>query len=161
MYEKYPVHPGTGGLVMPRNTHAVLALSAALLAATSVGAQAQSQPKLPQGFMEAQGALSAAFQSLNITAASAWFADSAVVDFQGEVFTGKQMIVENWLPTALGGLHSLRFGESTFTVNGAEVTEATQHFAENEEGTQPGNHRIRWRKVGGQWRVLRLEVVPG
>jgi len=146
---------------MRRGSRAVMALTAALLAGASTGAQAQSQPKLPQGFMAAQGALSAAFQSLNATAASSWFADSAIVDFQGEIFTGKRMIVENWLPATLGGLHSLRFAESTYTVNGEEVTESTQHFAENEEGTQAGNHRVVWRKVGGQWRVLRLDVLPG
>jgi hypothetical protein len=136
----------------------MMALAAVLLHAWSTGAQAQTQPKLPQGFTEAQGALSAAFQALNASAASTWFADSAVVDFQGETFTGKRVIVENWLPSTLSGLHSLRFGESTFTVDGEDVTESTQHFAENAEGTQPGNHRVRWRKVGGNWRVIRLEV---
>jgi hypothetical protein len=147
---------------MRRGQRTVMVLVAAtLLAGAANDGQAQNQPQLPQGFSEAQSALEAALEALNATAAGAWFADNAVVDFGGEIYTGKQTIVGNWLPGVLSGLHSLRFGESTFAVTGEEVTESTQHFVENQEGTQTGNHRVLWRKIDGQWRVSRLDVFPG
>jgi ketosteroid isomerase-like protein len=137
---------------------------ALLLAPVAAGAQeTQDTTRLPAGLRTARAAFQGAYQGLDPAAAGDTFTDSAVVDFQGQLYTGKVAIVETFLPTSIQGLSSVRFGASTFTVSQDQVVENGTYFVVPEGAPeQAGAFRTTWRRqADGSWKISRLEVFAG
>jgi len=131
-------------------------VSAAFCLASSAAAAQSTRP--PAGVAEARSSLNAAFEARNAADAGKWFADSAVADFGGEIHRGRTAISETWLPDVLGGLLSLSIGESTFSTEGDDVIDTASHTVQTTEGPDQGTHRLRWRRMHGEWRVVLMEV---
>lgn len=138
----------------------LLFLLATVVVPTAATAQeTQDTMKLAAPLRTARAALSAAYTALNGQEASRSFSDSAVVDFQGQVFTGRPAVQE-WLSGALQGLSSIRFGTPSFTVAETEVTERTGYTVVTTDGTeQGGSTEATWRRqADGSWKIVRLTV---
>jgi ketosteroid isomerase-like protein len=139
----------------------VFALVLSLIAIpTAASAQeTQDTTKLAAPLRTARAELTAAYVGLNPQAAARFFSDSAVVDFQGQVITGKPGVTE-WLVGSLQGLSSLRFGSASFTVSETQVVERASYTVTTTDGTeQAGSSEATWRKqADGSWKVVRLVV---
>jgi hypothetical protein len=114
--------------------------------------------KLPAAMRTARAGLNSALSGLKGTAAMAFFADSAVAEFQGQVYSGKPA-VEAWLSQALAGVSALKFTAPTFTISANEIIETAPYTVATPEGEQPGTSTSIWRRsAGGKWLVTRLTV---
>lgn len=136
-------------------------LALALLAPAAASAQeTQDTTRLPAAVRTARATFQAAYRGLDPVAAAGTFADSAVVDFQGQLFSGRVAIVESFLPTSVQGLASIRFGPSSFTITDREVVENGSYFIVPEGGPeQGGSFRTTWRRMGdGAWKIVKLDV---
>jgi ketosteroid isomerase-like protein len=139
-------------------------IGALLLAPAALAAQeTQDTTRVPAGLRTARAAFQAAYRGLDPMAAADLFTDSAVVDFQGQIFSGKVAIVESFLPTSIQGLSSVRFGPSSYRIAEGEIVENGSYFVVPEGASeQAGGYRTTWRRqADGSWKVARLEVYPG
>jgi ketosteroid isomerase-like protein len=134
----------------------VLVVSPAAVAAQ----ETQDTTRLPTQLRSARGAFQSAYLALDPSAAGSLFTDSAVVDFQGQIFSGRVAIVETFLPQSTQGLAALRFGTSSFTISEGQIVENGNYFVVPEGGSeQAGSYRTTWRRQqDGGWKVARLEV---
>ena len=121
--------------------------------------ETQDTTKLEARLRAARAEISAAYSALDAARTVGHYADSAVVEFQGEVFNGKPAI-QAWLTDALAGLSALRFGPANFTIAPTEVVERTAYTVVLPDGTQQqGSSTATWRKQrDGSWKVVRLVV---
>jgi ketosteroid isomerase-like protein len=145
-----------------RRASVTLALTfLALLAAPGAMSAQETQDtmRLPAALRTARAGLTGAYTALNASAASQFYADSATVNFQGQVFTGRSAI-EAWLVDALQGLSAIRFAAPTFVVSENEVSERGGYTVALPDGTeQPGSAETVWRRQSdGSWKVMRLTV---
>ena len=130
------------------------------LAAHPVVTQAQATQdttKLPAAMRAARAQLNTALTGLKAADAAALFADSAVAEFQGQVFSGKPA-VQAWLTDALAGVSSLRFNNFRFTISENEIVESADYAVGTPDGEQPGSTETVWRLVNGAWKVVRLRA---
>ena len=140
------------------DTLVVLVALAAMAAPSSARAQeTQDTMKLAAPLRTARAALTAAYVALDARAAGRHFSDSAVVNFQGQVLSGRAA-VDGWLTNSLQGISSIRFGASTFTVAETEVTERSTYTVVVSDGaSQEGTTEATWkRQPDGSWKVIRL-----
>ena len=145
---------------MRRRLFMLIAATSIGLAAHPVGAQAQATPdttKLPAAMRAVRAQLNTALTGLRAADAAAFFADSAVAEFQGQVFTGKPA-VQAWLTDALAGVTSLRFNNFRFTISENEIIESADYTVGTPEGEQPGSTETVWRRINGGWKVVRLRA---
>src|SRR5687768_14659524 len=82
--------------------------------------------KLVAPFRAARAAINAAYIALDTRAVGRHFSDSAAVDFQGQVFSGRAA-VDAWLANSLQGVSALRFGPSTFMISENEVMDHSSY----------------------------------
>jgi ketosteroid isomerase-like protein len=138
-----------------------LALVLAVFAAPAVAIAQETQDtmKLAAPLRTARAGMNSAYTALDAQAAARFFSDSAVVNFQGEVITGRTA-VQSWLTNSLQGLSALRFGPSSFTVSETEVIErASYTVTTSDGGEQSGSSESTWRRQpDGSWKVVRLTV---
>jgi ketosteroid isomerase-like protein len=144
---------------------ALLPILVVVLAAVSpagVRAQAtQDTTRLPEALRETRAKFNDAITRRDAAAAAPCFAEDAVVNFGGEVYTGRESVVNNWLAPTLGALMSLRIGGATFTVAEDEVVETASHGVDAGDGSgeQAGSHVVHWKRMpDGSWLVAKLEV---
>jgi ketosteroid isomerase-like protein len=153
---KTPAHAPVARRLLP------VALALLLAAPAAAAAQAtQDSTGVPAAMRTARAAFLTAITGFDAAAAAAVFADSAVVDMQGEVISGKAAISQGWLPQMFASLTSIRFGASSYTVNDGEIIEAGTHYVVPSEGggEQPGRHSTTWRRMSdGSWKIARLAV---
>ena len=137
---------------------ALFALFAVAVPATVRAQETTDTAKLAAPLRSARAAFNKGLSSGDGAGASAIFSDSVVVDFQGQVFTGKDAAT-GWLTEALQGVSALKFAPPTFTVADAEVTERASYTVSTPNGDQSGTTETVWRKEkGGTWKVWRLRV---
>jgi len=132
-----------------------------LAAPAAAGAQeTQDTTRLPAGMRTARAAFQAAYVGLDPGSAAELFADSAVVDFQGQIFSGKSSIATSFLPSSVQGLSSVRFGTSSYRITDAEIVENGTYFVVPDGApAQSGAYRTTWRRMAdGSWKVARLEI---
>jgi len=148
--------------LMPAARPALLLFALALAAPSAVGAQETTDTmRLPAEMRSARAALNTAITSFDANAAGAVFADSAVVNFGGEIISGKPAIAQGWLPQMFQTVASIRFGASSYVINDSEIVETGNHYVVPAEGggEQPGTHITRWRRMpDGAWKVIGLDV---
>src|SRR5688500_2284865 len=145
---------------MQRRFFMLIAATFIGLAAGPVGTQAQATQdttRLPAEMRAVRAQLNTALTGLKAADAVAFFADSAVAEFQGQVFSGKPA-VQAWLTDALAGVTSLRFSNFRFTISENEIIESAEDTAGTPEGEQPGSTETVWRRVKGGWRVVRVRA---
>lgn len=136
-------------------------VGALLLAPVAAGAQeTQDTTQLPAGLRTMRATFQTAYQRLDPGSGADAFADSAVVDFQGQIFSGKVAIVESFLPSSIDGLSSVRFGPSSYRITQGEVIENGSYFVVPQGAPeQAGAYRTTWRQqADGSWKIARLEV---
>jgi ketosteroid isomerase-like protein len=128
-----------------------------LAAPVAVPAQeTQDTMKVAAALRAERAGLNKALTALNAKGSVAFFADDAIVDFQGQTFTGK-MEIEGWLTQAFSGLTSLKFGAPSFKIADAEVVETVQYTVGTPEGEQPGTTETIWRRGSdNKWKVVRM-----
>ena len=138
-----------------------LLFALALVAAPSAASAQETQDtmKLASPLRTARAEMTAAYVALNAQGAARHFSDSAVVDFQGQLISGKPGVIE-WLTGSLQGLSSIRFGSASFTVTETQVIERASYTVTIPDGTeQGGSTEATWRKqADGSWKVVRLTV---
>ena len=145
---------------MQRRLFMLIAATFIGLAADPGGTQAQATQdttKLPAPMRAVRAQLNTALTGLRAADAAAFFADSAVAEFQGQVFTGKPA-VQAWLTDALAGVTSLRFSNFRFTISENEIVESADYTVGTPEGEQPGSTETVWRRINGGWKVVRLRA---
>ena len=145
---------------MRRRLFMVIAATFIGLVAHPVGTQAQATQdttRLPAAMRAIRAQLNTALTGLKAADAVAFFADSAVAEFQGQVFSGKPA-VQAWLTDALAGVSSLRFSNFRFTISENEIIESADYTVGTPEGEQPGSTETVWRRVNGGWKVVRLRA---
>jgi ketosteroid isomerase-like protein len=139
-----------------------LLLPLLLAAPATAAAQAtQDSTKVPAALRTARAAFMSAIAGFDANAAGAAFADSAVVNMQGEVIAGKPAIAQGWLPQMFQTLASIRFGASSYEIADDQIVETGTHYVVPSEGggEQAGTHYTTWRRMrDGSWKVVRLEV---
>ena len=133
----------------------------ALLLALPAVARAQETSdttKLAAALRTVRASYSKALTSMDANAASATFADSVYVEFQGQAFAGKQAAT-GWLTEALQGVSGLRFSEPTFKISADEVVERTTYTVSTPGGDGQGATETTWKKQkDGSWKLARLIV---
>jgi ketosteroid isomerase-like protein len=145
-------------------TRRLLFLLFTLIVAAPANAAAQAtqdSTKVPAPLRTARASFLTAISGFDANGAGAHFADSAVVNMQGEVIAGKPAISQGWLPGMFQTLASIRFGGSSYTIAADEVMETGTHYVVPSEGggEQPGTHYATWRRMAdGSWKIVRLEV---
>jgi hypothetical protein len=145
---------------MRRRFFMLLAAMSIGLAAQPAGTSAQATQdttKLPAAMQAVRAQLNTALTGLKAADAAAFFADSALAEFQGQVFSGKPA-VQAWLTDALAGVTSLRFSNFRFTISENEIIENADYTVGTPEGEQPGSTETTWRLVNGSWKVVRLRA---
>jgi hypothetical protein len=90
----------------------VLLLFAAPLSAR---AQVTDSTKLPAPMRSARDSLNKALYALDATGSARFFADTAVVEFGGEIIRGRAG-VDAWLAGQFQALSAVRFSSSGFTI---------------------------------------------
>ena len=138
-----------------------------LIAATSIGLAAhpvetlaqstQDTTRLPAAMRAVRAQLNLAMAGLKAADAAAFFSDSVVADFQGQVFSGIPA-VEAWLTGVFAGVTSLRFSNFRFTISESEIIENVDYAAGTPDGEQPGSTETTWRLINGAWVVVRLRA---
>src|SRR5688572_4903804 len=95
-----------------------LLLFVALVAAPAAihAQETQDTMRLRAPLRTARAAMTAAYGALDARRAAGFFTDSAVVEFQGQVITGRPA-VDGWLSESLQGIGGIRFGSASFTVS--------------------------------------------
>jgi hypothetical protein len=130
-----------------------------LLLAAPVAVQAQDTQdtmKVAAALRAERAGLNKALTALNAKGSVPFFAETAIVDFQGQTFTGRAEI-EGWLTQAFSGLSSLKFGAASFKISDAEVIETVQYTVGTPEGEQPGTTETTWRRgADNKWQVVRM-----
>lgn len=151
-----PTHPAVGRRLP------FLALALLLAAPAAASAQAtQDTTKVPAAMRTARASFLTAISGFDAAGAGRAFADSAVVNMQGELISGKPAIAQGWLPQMFQTLASIRFGASSYTIDDGEILETGTHYVVPSEGggEQPGTHYATWRRMpDGSWKIVRLEV---
>ncbi len=158
----------TRGIAPLRRPARMLAALALLLVAGTARVQAQEvtdTTKLPAAMRSARAGLNKALEAKDGVAAGAFFADSVVVDFQGDLYTGRRTAVDTWLVPTLSSVSSLRFSAGTFMMENGDIIERAVHHVVPADGsgdTQEGTHIVRWKHMpDGSWKVIRLTVSEG
>lgn len=134
-----------------------------LLAALPFAAAAQESQdtaSLPEALRSVRTALAQAYGKLDGTASTAHFTDDAVVEFQGQVLSGKPA-VGGWFAQMFSSLSAVRIGSSTFVVGDGEVTERASYTVVMQSGEEgQGQSEMLWkRQADGSWKVARLIVL--
>ena len=133
-------------------------LGLAALPLTTQAQETQDTTKLAPELRTVRADWSNGVLNRDAGAAGAAFADSVVVQFQGEVFNGKSAAVA-WLIDALAGVTSIRFSPSTFVIASGEVVERTSYVVVMADGEAPGVTESTWRKMpDGSWKIVRFIV---
>ena len=130
------------------------------LAAQPVEAHAQATQdtaRLPAAMRAVRAQLNMAMTGLKAADAAAFFSDSVVAEFQGQVYSGRPA-VQAWLAGVLAGVTSLRFSNFRFTIAETEIIESVDYAAGTPDGEQPGSTETTWRLIDGAWRVVRLKA---
>jgi ketosteroid isomerase-like protein len=146
-----------------RHATAVATLTLLLLGSAATAQEVRDTTRLPVPMRAARAGFTTALTALDARAAGNHFSDDVVVDFAGDLFTGRQAVVEQWLLQTLGGLASIRFGEGVFTLSEAEITERSAYsvLPAGETQAQPGTYVATWKLLpGAGWRISRLAVIP-
>ena len=138
-----------------------------LIAATSIGLAAQpvetqaqttqDTTRLPAAMRAVRAQFNMAMTGLKAAGATAFFSDSVVAEFQGQVFSGRPA-VEAWLTGVFAGVTSLRFINFRFTISENEIIESVEYAAGTPDGEQPGSTETTWRLINGAWKVVRLKA---
>ena len=140
--------------------HAVAALVLVAAAPTTLDAQeTQDTMKLSAPMREARAALSAGYVALDPGKVKRLYADSAVVNFQDQTYSGRHA-VDGWIVESMQGLSSVRFGAGSFTIGDNEFIERNTYRVTLGDGTQvEGTSEAVWRRQpDGSWKVVRLSV---
>lgn len=124
-----------------------------------VAQETQDTMKLAAPLRAARAALSGGYAALDPGRVSVLFADSAVVQFRDQMYSGKQA-VDGWIADSMMGLTQVRFGTSSFTISETEVVDWNTYMVTLGDGTQvEGTSEATWRKqADGSWKVIRLVV---
>ena len=145
---------------MRRRLLMLIAATSIALATQPVETQAQTTQdttKLPAAMRAVRAQVNMAMISLKAADAAAFFSDSVVAEFQGQVFNGRPA-VEAWLTGVFAGVTSLRFSNFRFTISENEIIESVDYAAGTPEGEQPGSTETTWRLINGAWTVVRLRA---
>lgn len=137
---------------------ALFALLAIVLPAAVRAQETSDTTKLAAPLRSARGTFNKALTAGDGAGAAAVFADSIMVDFQGQVYSGKEAAT-GWMVEALQGISALKFSPPTFKLSDTEVTETASYTVSTPGGDQTGSTETVWKKQkDGAWKVQRLRV---
>jgi ketosteroid isomerase-like protein len=146
------------GIAPALRTALFLLFAVPLMAAAQ---ETQDTTALPESLQSARAALGEAWSKLDGAAVSAHFADNAVVEFDGQVLSGRPAVT-GWLHQLLASLTALRPGGATTLMVGTDqVTERGGYdVITTSGGQQSGRSETVWkRQEDGSWKVARLIVL--
>jgi ketosteroid isomerase-like protein len=136
----------------------MFALLAVILPAAVRAQESSDTTKLAGPLRNARGAFNKALTSGDGAGAASSFSDSVTVDFQGQVYSGKDAAT-GWMVEALQGISALKFSPPSFKISDSEVTETASYTVATPGGDQSGTTETVWKKQkDGAWKILRLRV---
>jgi ketosteroid isomerase-like protein len=123
-------------------------------------AQVTDSTKLPAALRSARDSLNKALTSLDAPASSRFFADTALLNFGGEIVRGRAG-VDAWLAGQFQGISAVRFQSAGFNITDTQVTERAGYTVTIRDGggEQSGTNESIWAKQkDGSWKVVRLTI---
>jgi ketosteroid isomerase-like protein len=129
--------------------------------ATTAAQETQDTTALPESLLPARASLGAAWSKLDGAAVAAHFADNAIIEFEGQVMSGRPAVT-GWLEQAVASLTSLQTGgTATFIIGTDDIRERGAYDFVTTSGEQrSGRSETLWkRQDDGTWKVARLTVL--